>query len=87
MENGEAAGADVCEAASKGEAFVDLGTASKPNPSDGSAIWNGPSILRRSGNFTDLPESPCRESSETVNGESCFAAAVNGLATGADSAA
>lgn len=90
-ENGdvEAADAETGEvdagAASNGFAGAGGGTASKPKPSEGSAIWNGESSLRRSGIFAPLPASPAfpsARSSTTVNGESGRPTAVNGLAGG-----
>lgn len=76
-ENGDAAGVG-----SKGlEANVAAG-ASNPYPSEGSAIWNGESIFRRSGNRTGRLDSTGLDSTgsfTTVNGESCRATAANGL--------
>jgi hypothetical protein len=84
-ENGEAAAAGAGAGAVSNGLEPNTGGAggSKPNPSDGSATWNGESILRRSGSFTGLPNSPLpvsAPSSTTVNGDSCRATAANGLA-------
>ncbi len=70
-ENGDEGGVSGAAEASKGFAGEGLAGASKPKPSEGSAIWNGESTFRRSGNFTGLPNASFLDSaasSATVNG-------------------
>lgn len=75
-------GADDEEADSKGLAAAFLAGASNPNPSEGSATWNGESDLPVSGcfaGFSLLSAFVSALSSTTVNGESFRVPIANGL--------